>query len=99
MSCNNDVELTEQDWSYVNDICKVEFSLKNNDSIEAIRKIRIIAHRQKDIGKGAVVNKIKEKKTITLKLMPSEEKTYIETINLIPNSRPSMVVVSQTETE
>jgi hypothetical protein len=97
VSCSNDIVLTNQAWSYEKEICTVEFSIKSNRSYYIIRKIQIIAHSLKHIGRGAVRNDVIGEKTFFIELKPREEKKWTGTINLFPNIRPSMVVINFSE--
>ncbi|MDQ1353791.1 MAG: hypothetical protein QG657_4098 [Acidobacteriota bacterium] len=94
VSCSNDIVLTNQAWSYEKEICTVEFSIKSNRDYNIIRRIRIIAHSQRHIGKGAIINDVIGEKTLCMELKPREEKKWTGTINLFPNIRPSMVVIT-----
>ena len=99
VSCSKDIELKNQDWSCEKGTCKVDFSLKSNKDHETIQKVRIIAHSQKDSGKGAVVDNIIGEKTVYIELKATEQKNCTETINLSSYLKPSMVVISHSESE
>ena len=83
--------------NYENGKCEVTFTLKNNEYNERSRKVRIVAHRQSNIGKGAVVNDILGEKTFLVYLKPREKKEITETVDLFPNLRPTIVIVRHFE--
>jgi len=94
ISCSKSVELNNQDWSCAQGICKIKFSLKNNENHETIRKIRIIAYSQTDIAKGAIVYNIIGERVFYVELKPKEQKNITEKLNLYSYLSPSMVVIS-----
>ena len=96
-ACGKDIELISQNWSYEDGICKGDFILKNNMDNFSTRKVRTVAHRQRNIGKGAVVNDILGEKVLHLGLRPHEIVEKTEPIDLIPNLRPSMIIVNHFE--
>ena len=98
-SCSKDIELKNQNWSCEKGKCKVEFLIKNNKDQETIQKVRIIAHNQRDIGKGAIVDNIIGEKTFYVELKAREQKNCTETINLSSYLKSSMVVISHSEAE
>ena len=91
-SCGIEVELDDKKWSYENKKLKISFILKNNGYSESLRKVKIIAHKQRDIGHGAIVNDIIGEKIITVHLQPREEIKITDEIDLLLNLRPTMVV-------
>lgn len=93
VSCSRDIELKNQDWSCEKGSCKVEFSLKNNKDARTIQKVRIIAHNQRDIGKGAIIDNIIGEKTVYIELKAREQKNCAETFYLSSYLNPSMVVI------
>lgn len=93
--CGRDVELSSQDWSYKNGECTVRMILKNNTDLRTTRGVRIIAHRQRNIGRGAIVNSIIGEKIITVDLHPLEIRRITEQVVLPFPAKPSMVTVTQ----
>lgn len=78
VSCSNDIVLTNQAWSYEKEICTVEFSIKSNRDYNIIRRIRIIAHSQKDIGRGAVINNVIGEKIFYIEYSQGKKKDGLE---------------------
>ena len=93
-SCSREIKLSNEKWYYAKGVCEVTFTIRNNEDNEATRIVRILAHRLKDIGKVAVVNDIIGEKTVVVHLKPREKLEVRETISLMLNLRPSMVVVT-----
>ncbi|MHB8131664.1 MAG: hypothetical protein ACYDEX_22010 [Mobilitalea sp.] len=98
-SCGKDVELKNQNWSCESGTCKVEFSLKNNKDHGAIRKVRIIAYNQTDVGKGAIAHNIVGEKIFYTELRAGEQKNYTENIIFYSYLKPNMVVISHSAGE
>lgn len=93
--CGPDVELDSQDWNYQNGECTVRMILKNNSDLHTTRSVRIIVHRQRDIGRGAVVNRIIGEKIITIHLQPLETRSVTEQVVLPFPAKPSRVTITQ----
>ena len=93
-SCSEKIEIYDQEWSYENQHCKVAFKIRNNEDYEKSIKVKLTAHKQRNLGKGGMVNDIIGEKTIIVDLRASEEQSFEETIKLLINKRPSMVTVN-----
>jgi hypothetical protein len=94
LGCGQEVTLESQRWTYEKGVCNVTFKLKNHGNDPIDRNVRIVAHKLKDIGEGAVVDDITGERIITVKLRPYEEKEQTEILPLFPNRQPDMVVVN-----
>lgn len=55
---DDDVKISNITWAYDNSTCFVSFKIINNSHNALLRNVRITAHWQRNIGKGAVVNDI-----------------------------------------
>jgi hypothetical protein len=91
----DDVKVSNVNWTYNDGSCFVSFKIKNNSHYDLSRNVRITAHFQRNIGKGAVVNDIVGEKIITFNLAPRADIEFKETLELNINRRPDIVSVSQ----
>jgi hypothetical protein len=92
---DDDVKISNITWAYNSGNCFVSFKIMNNSHNGLLRNVRITAHWQRNIGKGAVVNDIIGEKIITLELAPRSDQEFKESIKLSINRRPDIVSVSQ----
>jgi len=86
--------LESHKWVYEEGVCNVTFKLRNDGNRVVDLNVRIVAHKQKSIGKGAVVDDIIGEKVVSVRIGQHEEKELSETLALFQNIRPDRVVVS-----
>lgn len=97
LSCSNEIELENKKWSYENGNLNISFSLKNNGYSDISRNIHVTAYRQRKVGNGAIVNDVVGDKMITVYLPPNEERKITDTIELLLQQKPTMVVFNHFE--
>lgn len=94
-SCSKDVKILDQNFTCENGLCVVKFKIENNIYEELDRKIYISLNRQRNIGKGAVVNDVLGEKSFIVHLKPNEKRVIEEPIKLIFNKMPSMLILNE----
>jgi hypothetical protein len=98
-SRSSGVEILKQTWVYNKDQCSVSFSVKNNKNVSIKRKFKITAYKQKKIGKGAIVSDVIGEKVLIIDFKPKEIIDLEETVKLLLNVKPSMVVINHFKTK
>gem|GEM_PF-4921276 len=93
-ACGKDVAIYEKNFSCDNGECIVKFEIQNSKYEEIDRKIYISLTRQRNIGKGAVVNDMLGEKSSIVHLKPNEKKVIEEPVKLILNKIPSMLIIN-----
>ena len=55
---NDDVKISDIKWVTKGTICEVDFTVTNDSHANLVRNVKIVAHKQRTIGEGAIVNDI-----------------------------------------
>lgn len=91
----DDISISNVQWECSHGACNVSFNIANRSNNKSQRKIRIRAHSQRMIGKGAIVNEIVGEKNLTLSIAPFERRQIQEKLVLTGMGKVHLVAVNE----